>query len=474
MMMFEPKRIHPVGMILNLIKAIKSYIASFIVLFFVGGNIDFNIYFFLGIVAIFAFMLLSSFLEWLKFKYWIEDGEFRIEHGVFVKKKRYIPIERIQSINIRAGIIQQIFRLVKVQIETASGGIEAEAVLTAIKKEDVHTIEQAISIYKNGATLSQDDDEKEIELPTYKISKKELLIAASTSSGVGVILSAIAAFISQFDEIIPYEKIYDQFDFLANASFTIYAILIFIAFVITWILSVIGVLLKYAYFTVTKDEKEIKISKGIFEKQQVSIPISRIQAIRIVQNPLRELLGYSTIYIESAGGSASDQGLSTVLFPVVNRKDVQTLLAQYLPSFTNEQTVYPLPKKSLQRYLFRKLLPAVVICIPLIIVYLQWGLLSIVLLPISYYWGYLAFKNAGWVINDNRLQLSFRVISKTTVLIQRNKIQSMKSKTSYFQRRNGLQTISVTIKTGVLGKSFVVKDLDERDADSIVDWYSYS
>ena len=40
--------------------------------------------------------------------YWFEDSELRVEYGLFVKKKRYIPFDRIQSLNYKEGIFHQI------------------------------------------------------------------------------------------------------------------------------------------------------------------------------------------------------------------------------------------------------------------------------------------------------------------------------------------------------------------------------
>ncbi|WP_175638007.1 PH domain-containing protein [Metabacillus schmidteae] len=475
-MMFEPKRIHPVGMILSFVKMIKSYIIPAIIFFFVSSNESFNVYVIVGGSLLILLVVLTSILEWWKFTYLIKDGELRIEHGVFVKKKRYIPIERIQTINTSAGIIQQIFRLVKLQIETAGSGLEAEVSLTAIKKQEADRIQEEISKYKQLSKSSVAVDEQEeviLDLPTYKMTAKDLLVAASTSSGIGVIISAVAAFVSQFDEFIPFDRIIDRFEFLTNASITLYAILIFIAFFIAWILSIIGVVLKYAYFTVTKGDEELKISRGIFEKRQITIPTKRIQAIQIVQNPLRQLLGYTTIYIESAGGNSGDEGLSTILFPVVPKKNVEQLLVEFLPDFKQQNDLHRLPKRSMLRYCFRKAIPALIVILPVAYFLPPWGYLSIILLPVAAWWGYASYMDAGWNYHGDQLNVVFRVISKTHVLVNRNRLQSMKSKTTYFQKRVALQTFECTIKSGLLGRNFTVKDLDQQDVEEIVNWYSY-
>ncbi|WP_226671378.1 PH domain-containing protein [Metabacillus litoralis] len=476
--MFKPKRIHPVGMILSFVKMIKSYIIPAIVFFFVVVEESFNLYFIIGGICLVLIIVIVSVLGWLKFTYWIEDGEFRIEYGVIVKKKRYIPIERIQSINSSAGIIQQIFRLVKVQIETAGGGMEAEAVLTAISKSEAEAIEQALASYKHQLTEEPIEEDELIEkpdYPSYKIKPKELFVAASTSSGIGVIISAVAAFLSQFDEFIPYEKLLDRFDFLANASFTLYAILVFFGFFIAWVLSVIGVLLKYAFFTVTKIDDEIKISRGIFEKRQISIPLTRIQAIKVVQNPLRQLLGYSTVYIESAGGTAGDDGgSSTIVFPVIQKKDLMNLLDTYLPNFKLNEEVYSLPKRSMSRYIIRKALLALIVIVPVSYLLFPWGLLSILLLLVGILWGYQTFKDTGWYIVDNQLQLAYRFVSKSTILVRRNRIQSINHTKTFFQEKKSLKTFRVSIKSGIVGKSFSIKDMDDQDVEKLLSWYSYS
>ncbi|MEI2401171.1 PH domain-containing protein, partial [Paenibacillus phytohabitans] len=58
-----------------------------------------------------------------------------------------------------------------------------------------------------------------------------------------------------------------------------------------------------ANFTVVKRDEELFITRGLIEKKQTTIPLTRIQAIRIGENLIRQPFGYATVYIESAGGS---------------------------------------------------------------------------------------------------------------------------------------------------------------------------
>src|SRR5699024_6772882 len=43
-------------------------------------------------------LLITSFFSWLRHTYRVEDGELRVEKGIFIRKKSYISINRIHKI----------------------------------------------------------------------------------------------------------------------------------------------------------------------------------------------------------------------------------------------------------------------------------------------------------------------------------------------------------------------------------------
>lgn len=47
----------------------------------------------------------------------------------------------------------------------------------------------------------------------YKMTGQELLTAASTSSGIGVIISGVFAFFTQVDDFFDLDWLYDRFAF---------------------------------------------------------------------------------------------------------------------------------------------------------------------------------------------------------------------------------------------------------------------
>lgn len=472
--MSEPKRLHPISAVISCLKQLKELIIPFLVFVVFGSkNGLFQLFASLGVIVL---VLIIGILTWLRFTYRLEEGELRIEYGVFVRKKRYIPFERIQSLDLSEGILQRPFGLVKVKVETAGSSGEAEAVLTAISKSQAILIQQALSSAKDSASFDEEESIKnEQEITLYKISPKELLLLASTSGGVGVVLSAVIAFILQFEEFIPYEKVFSGLEDFISSGVLVVSLLVFIGFLIAWVAALIGTMLKYAGFTVKKNEDDFIITRGLLEKRQLTIPLHRIQAIRISENLIRQPFGLCTVYIESAGGSATDtESAREMLLPIAKRNVITTILSPYLPEYNLEISILSAPKRSMKRYLFRGLLYMLPIIAVSILFIKPWGYLSFLIVIPSMLLSYLKFKDAGWKIDSDQLTLRYRTIIKNTIFMKRKRIQSLVMRESYFQNKNKLASIEATVMSGSGGTGGKVIDLEKKDVEGIYEWYSYS
>ncbi|WP_019156414.1 PH domain-containing protein [Robertmurraya massiliosenegalensis] len=477
--MSEPKRLHPIAAILNVLKILKELIIPFL-LFVVFGSKGFSFellpFLIAGVVVL--LIIVSAIISWFRYTYRIEEGELRIEHGLFVRNKRYIPFERIQSLDLSEGIIHRPFGLVKVKVETAgSSGLEAEAVLTAITKEAASEIQDILQ--KNRASGRPNSEMETEEFPErkeeiiYKITMKELILLASTSGGIGVVISAVFAFIVQFEELIPYETVFHEIEEIISSGVILVSILIFIGFVLAWLVAVLGMLLKYGNFTLKKVDDDLIVTRGLLEKRQLTIPLKRIQGIRISENLIRQPLGYASVFIESAGGSVGDtDGASANILPFIKKNRIREIIENNIPGYIFTDEITPAPKRALKRYLFR----GTIIVVPILVIFLfffqLWGLLTLILLPIFAGWAYLCYRDAGWKQEDNQLKLSFRTIGKNTVLMQRNKIQSLSMKESVFQKKEDLASVEATIMSGFAGAGGRVVDLEEEEVLQIYHWYS--
>ncbi|MFP3366183.1 PH domain-containing protein, partial [Pseudoalteromonas sp. SIMBA_148] len=111
-----------------------------------------------------------------------------------------------------------------------------------------------------------------------------------------------------------------------------------------WLLSIIWTFIIYGDFKIRIVDDHIVITRGLLEKKQVTVPLNRVQGIRIVENPVRQLMGYCTVHIENAGGSVLEKdSMSIKLFPIVKKERVPELLMGLFPDYIIEKDFKGLP-----------------------------------------------------------------------------------------------------------------------------------
>ncbi|PKG23683.1 PH domain-containing protein [Niallia nealsonii] len=474
--MFEQKKLHPITILYNIFRQLKEIIFPVIAIFVFGGTSSkWDFFYHVGLIVFSIFVLVGGVLSWFFFRYYLHQGELRIENGVFVKKKRFIPFERIQSIDFTEGILHRPFGLVKVKIETAGGAGEAEAVLTAIHMKDAIKLRDYINKHKNQKNDLEDEILEENKQELYKITTKELLILATTSGGIGVVFSALIAVISQFDDLIPYKKIFREFQHVVSSGMVVLTSIVFILFILLWIVSFLITVLKYANFTIAKIENDLVVSRGLLEKKQITIPLSRIQAVRIRENILRQPFGLAAVYLESAGGSLNDnEASSMVIMPVSKKVKIKKLLLEILPDYELVDDLHAPPKKARFRYMLRDSWIAVPIAGLSFYYFHLWGIISIVLFVLLPSWGYLKYRAAGWGVTNKQLTISFRHLEKTTLIMKKNRIQALDYKEGFWQRGAGLASLSCLVASGIGGSGGTVYDLRKEEIDKVYNWYSYS
>ncbi|WP_230980965.1 PH domain-containing protein [Rossellomorea arthrocnemi] len=482
-MMSEYKRLHPISAVASFIKQLKDLIVPFVFLFVINNQGEKNGFWdylpLLSMAAVLVFVLAFGIIKWLRFTYRLEEGELRIEYGLFVKKKRYIPIDRIQSLNFSEGILHRPFGLVKVKVETAgsSNSRESEAELTAISKEEALELEKMIYVEKKGLTVADDSQQPsgiQDEEPFFALDSKDIWVLAATSGGVGVIISGVALFLSQFNELIPYKAVYEEVAVFVKSGVFIVALTAFLGLIFAWFLSIVWTFIIYGDFKIKIVDDHIVMTRGLLEKKQVTVPLNRVQGIRVVENPVRQLIGYCTVHIENAGGSVLEKDSTSIkLFPIVKKERVPGLLKGLFPEYIIQEDFKGLPVRSMRRYVFRQsvwvLVPTAAAC------YFFWpyGLwAAILILPFGVL-GYYQYRAGGFRIDGGQLSLRYRGVLKNTMYVKKNRIQSLDTKESWFQSRKGLGSLTTTVKSGETGYASPVRDLDKDDVQRIASWFSH-
>jgi putative membrane protein len=447
-------------MLIDAIKTIRRSLSAFVipgVAFLMSRGFDQGtiVLVLLGALVVAVLAAFWGFLSWRATTYEVAGGAFRLQQGVLQKNERTIPLDHVQSVDTVQGIIQRLFGVVEVRIETAGGGAsEPDASLQALERPSAE--EEAA-----GPTVVRD------------LGTRDLLVAGATSGQIGVTLSLIAVASQLFDNVFSQSLAQRLVETLAPRSVTIALLYVLVLSLFAWLLAIGGTVLVYTGFTLSRDGDFLYVRRGLLERRETTIPLARIQAVRIVEGLLRQPFGLASLRVESAG-YGEDAGVSTTLFPLLPRKEAQALLLDAVPEFAVTPTLNALPRRALRRYVFRSTVPILFLLAAADFVsllafgFVAWGLAALLLLLPAALYGWLRYRDAGWALEDDRLVVRSRLLTRTTAIAPRRRLQSRVTVRSPFQRRVRLATFQARVASGVGGVELQITDLGSDAADGLI------
>lgn len=465
----QPRRQHPVASITNVLRTLRELLIPIIIVLIVGGGGESRLMDPLSILILISILFVFGVLNWMRYTYRIEEDELRIEYGVFVRKKLFIPKERIQVIDISSGVVQRMFGLVQVQVQTA-GSSSREAKLSAVTIEQAKKLKELL--LPENAPEAIDEEASPKKDPDFALSTKRLFIAASTSSSFGVAFSIIGYFFSQLDQFVDDEMMANYIEDAVMQSSTVIIIYGIIAAVIfAWILALLGTLSRYSRFSVKKRKDELVITRGLFERKNITVPFDRVQAVRIVEGILRQPLGYATIFVENAG-YGDEGGESTILMPLIKKSEIPAFLQELLPEFCEpDLELEKAPLRSLPRFIIRLCIPVAIITAGFHIALGNAEWLLLLFLP-AIFLAYLRYLDTGAGVSNGKLILQFRNLARTRGITKKARVQAATESASWFQRRRSLASFSATVASGKGGRSFRTENLDEEASSKLLSWVS--
>ncbi len=466
--MYEPRRLHPISIVDFLVRKLYSMIQALLPLIIIAlAQENLRIWLITAIPFLIVLFVAYTVVYWMRYEFYVTDKELRLNYGVFIKKQRYIPFERIQTVHISAGILQNLLGLAKVQVETAGGGTKAEFVLSALtmaEAQDLRAIVQA------GRVSEPTDDNSQVL--EYQLSTRSLLLLATTSNGIGVAFSAILVVFSQLDEFFPsvnlWRVIASYTESLIAGTISMIILAVLAVFLAAWILSLVGTVIRYAGFRLIREGDNLKISRGLFEKHQITLPIKRIQAIKVVEGILRQPFGMMSIQVISLSNIGT-KGEGSVLFPLLARSELNRFMEEIVPEYATPINIQSLPPRAKWRYLSVNTIPALIIA-ALVTAFVPWGYLAFIMVPLAILLGIAQFRASGWQIDGNKLLIRYRILGQVTAIIPHQRVQSMSVSQNLWQGYSKLTNLSVAVASNIAAAVIKVKGMDEVDSKMLVTW----
>lgn len=447
-----------------------------------------------------------QWFNWLYFRYGIVDRHLLIHEGWLVRKRRSIPLARVQGVDVRADLVMRFLGMADVIVQTAGGGAgEPEAKIGAVSLFEAERLRTALlhgraGIGTTGTERVMGADpvgrmsdlrgvfggtEQAVLQPKfeYRLGVGRLVLAGLTSKSVPLIMAASLGAASQLIDVAG-DAVFDSAAQAVTATGIIGALLGGLALLVgvTALAVVVSVTRDFG-FTVRRVEDRIETEAGLFERRMTGMPVRRIQTVSIEQSPLRRMLGYVSVDVVTAGfGRGEEQQATTAasVVPLAMKSELYGLMRELLPEAQAFPELHPLPRRAIRFYVFLPTLATLLVTVAfaaLVSLLSQAGSGIAVLVG-----GQLAIAVAGWSyaewaqtsLGTDARSLGFArgVLGRYRVRVPRSRIQSLSIKQNPFQRRAGLATVIVATVSGSSKALYRVRHVAHSEADRIVAWYA--
>jgi len=104
---------------------------------------------------------------------------------------------------------------------------------------------------------------------------------------------------------------------------------------------------------------------------------------------------------------------------------------------------------------------------------IPYGWLALVVPVVMAAWSILAHHDAGFGTGESMLVIRRRAIQRTTVLVRRSRIQSLRVSQHLLQKISGLASVEVSIASSSFRTVFKVRDIDQTDAWNLIEWVRF-
>jgi putative membrane protein len=453
-------RQHPIYLIIGTAKTLRQAIPLLVVTIFGGAPWWVN-------VVLFALIMAIAIAQWHVKKYSVVGGVLLLRSGLVNQTVRVVPVSRITALAAFQSLTQRLVGVWGLNVQSPGDRNGSAVTLGCLSGRRLDELRSAL---ESGGRTTVLTNSKSAPGPSAiqrylawrrtsvaaaparglqviaVLSTVEMVIAAVTNSSISLILSAVLVVWFQFSEYVPIRASEFMMEIVEPEG--IVAVLIALVVVAIAAGVVLGAL-RLNRFTLIRDGDVLRNSRGLLGKQAATIPVKRVQAVRIVEGFWRMLLGYCSLQVEVAGTGRTNTN-QRMLFPLVRTDRAEALIRRALPELPwPSQPLLVLPARVHRRYLTLPLEYAVGSTLLMLFLPGWWELLAILPIPLGYVLGVARAREARWRVDEQSVVLRWRrLLSRNTVIAHRGRPQLTELSSSPWKAKKGVAGFKMRFSSG--------------------------
>jgi putative membrane protein len=391
-------------------------------------------------VVLFALVMAIAIAEWHVRKYSVVGGVLLVRSGLVNRSVRVVPITRITALAVFQSLTQRLVGVWGLTVQSPGdrhgsavtleclSGRRLDELRAALESDDRATVPakakpgpgpgpSTIQRYRAWRRTSVAAAPAHGLQVIAVLTTAEMLIATVTNSSIALILVAVLVVWFRFSAYVPIRASEFMNEIVAPQGIIVVVIVLVVAAIAAGL--VLGTL-RLNRFTLIRDGDVLRNSRGLLGKQAATIPVKRVQAVRIVEGFWRMLLGYCSLQVEVAGIGRANLN-QRMLFPLVRTDRAESLIRRALPELPwPSQPLLALPARVHRRYLILPLEYAVGFTLLMLFLPGWWKLLAILPMPLGFVLGVARAREARWRVDDRSVVLRWRrLLNRNTVIAHR-------------------------------------------------------
>ncbi len=481
--LFQPQRQSPRAILLILLKYIRivaQTIWPILLVVLINPKSHKGTVIIFTVLLVTLLSLIYSILSYLRFYFFIQNNEVCVRSGVIRKKIINVPFDRIQFVDFKQNILHQFLNVVSVQVDTA-GSKGSELELDAIDRKRAIELREIVLAYKRTKVSSESKNiEVNASLPVVpelilSLQPKDLLKVGMSENHLrtaAIIFGFFLGIADDINQVLGWD-VYGQLENTTTAMSlvgllaTLVAIPLFIG--ISFTITMIRTVLRYYGLKFWREGQNFKVVSGLFTRNEKTIQKSKIQLIKWMTSPLKQIFGIYHMNIYQATSIEHTKDKSLVI-PGCYLAQVDHTLDVTIPGFRHALfTAHRMDVSIVIRMVFLfGFVPALLFGI--LAWYnegvMQW--LLTLIFPLAIVMGYAYQKKRRLKIHPDYILSEGGIFGKSFKLIEIYKIQSVLIESSPIQRLRGLTSLHVFTAGGEISFPYLKAGIAKQARDYIM------
>ncbi|MEW5926078.1 MAG: PH domain-containing protein [Gemmatimonadota bacterium] len=389
---------------------------------------------------------------YLAFRYQVTGASLVLDSGVWRRQHRVIPLARVQNIDLKQSALQRVLGVAEVHVETA-GGDSSEAALSVLGIREAEALRAHLSALRVEAANVEEQERTLVA----RLSTRDLLLTGATANEAGIIAALLigaAQLASELQLDLPLPGVDWPALVLEQSTGALVRGVVVVGLallLLAWAFSVLGAVLNYAGFTLERAGPELHKRYGSLVRREATVPLERVQVIRIEESLLRRPLGLAAFKIETAAtapGKGQHRGAEAFL-PLARATEASRLVAEVFEGIDYDTLQFrPVDPLARRRAFVRYSLALLVLTTPLVAFAGARGLWALALLPAAYAAAHLHYRSLGYAVSAGFIAARGGWLNRVTWVIPLRRVQTLHESATVFQRRHGLATVVVDTAAG--------------------------